>query len=44
MTLDTDKNNLKDFREQNNSIDVDLEIKTIVESLFEIEQKLMKSI
>ena len=40
QTLDTDKNNLKDFREQNNSIDVDLEIKTIVESLFEIETKI----
>ena len=40
QTLDKDKDNLKNFREQNNSIDVDLEIKTIVESLFDIEAKI----
>lgn len=39
-TLDRDKTNLKNFREQNNSVDVELEIKTIVESLSETEAKI----
>ena len=39
-TLDRDKTNLKDFREKNNSVDVNLEIAAIIESLSEIETKI----
>lgn len=40
IQLNIAKNNLKNFKEQNQTIDVDLEVQTLVNSLTEIENKI----